>query len=68
MDLCRQSDVSAFKYDVLVCHSFPSKEHIHTDAIYFLLFKCGSWWWDDLMDAVRWSDGSSEMIPGVVLT
>ena len=25
MDLCQQSDVSAFQYPVLVCHSFPSK-------------------------------------------
>ena len=25
-DLCRQSDVCAFQYAVLVCHSFPSKE------------------------------------------
>ena len=25
-NLCWQSDVSAFKYTVYVCHSFPSKE------------------------------------------
>ena len=25
-DLCRQSDVFAFKYAVWICHSFPSKE------------------------------------------
>ena len=26
MDLCQQSDASAFKYAVQVCHSFSSKE------------------------------------------
>ena len=26
MDLCWQSDVSAFEYAVKVCHSFPFKE------------------------------------------
>ena len=28
MDLCRQIDVSAFKYTVYVHHSFSSKEHV----------------------------------------
>ena len=28
MDLCWQSDVSAFAYAVLVCHSFSSKEQV----------------------------------------
>ena len=27
-DLCLQSDVCDFKYTVLFCHSFPSKEHV----------------------------------------
>ena len=26
MDLCWQSDISAFQYAIWVCHSFPSKE------------------------------------------
>ena len=26
MDLCQQSDVSAFEYVIYVCHSFSSKE------------------------------------------
>ena len=28
MHLCRQSDASAFEYEVQVCHSFPSKEQV----------------------------------------
>ena len=28
MDLCQQSDVSAFEYDVWVCHSFSFKEQV----------------------------------------
>ena len=28
MDLCWQSDISAFRYAVWVCHSFPSKERL----------------------------------------
>ena len=31
MDLCRQSDISDFLYNVLVCHSFPSKEQASFD-------------------------------------
>ena len=26
MDLCWQSDISAFQYTVQICHNFPSKE------------------------------------------
>ena len=28
MDLCQQSDVSAFEYTVEVCHSYSSKEKV----------------------------------------
>ena len=28
IDLCQKSDVSAFQYAILVCHSFPSKEQV----------------------------------------
>ena len=28
MDICRQSDVSAFQHAVEVCHGFPSKEQV----------------------------------------
>ena len=31
MDLCRQSDISDFLYNVLACHSFPSKEQASFD-------------------------------------
>ena len=31
MDLCRQSDVSAFQYTVQFCHSFPAKKQSSSD-------------------------------------
>ena len=33
MDLCQQSDVSAFYYGVQVCHSFPSKEQASSNFV-----------------------------------
>ena len=33
MDLCRQSDVSAFEYAVSVGHSFPSKEQAFSNFV-----------------------------------
>ena len=31
MDLCQQSDVSAFQHTVYVCHSFQAKKQISSD-------------------------------------
>ena len=31
MDLCRQSNVSAFQHTVYVCHRFPAKEQSSSD-------------------------------------
>ena len=52
MDLCRQSDVSAFKYTVSVYHGFPSKEQASFNFMAAVIVYEKLWWEVEDLDNV----------------